>query len=137
MAYEGTPLYNSSVPNLLAIPGKTAYWVAPENAKNATGTEQITWDEAMVANVCPEGWHVPTKDELVAMTGLPADEAFYSENYDAIKAAFPAANDYWSSTEYELDAASKAWYLSVTNNSARVAWTFRLVEARMRCVRAK
>ena len=52
MAYEGTPLYNASLPKLVAIPGKAAYYVAPVNAKNAGGQEDMTWDEAM-AGMCP------------------------------------------------------------------------------------
>ena len=123
------PLYNGKTPNLLAIRGKTAYWVAPEDA-NAN----IAWDNNL-DRLCPPGWHVPTKDEFVAMTGLPADENWYDDNYDAIAAAFPADNLYWSSTEFD---PYNAWGLMVypnSSSSAKVTGSAMTNTTPVRCVR--
>ena len=106
ITYEGWDgTYEGATPNLLEIAGQTAYWVAPVNAKGAGH-----WTD--IAGVCPAGWHIPTKDELVAMTGIPADGKFSKANEAVIKAAFPTGNSYWSSTE--LDASS-AWLLQVNS----------------------
>ena len=110
---DPVPLYNGAMPNLLAIAGQTAYWVAPVDAKNASGSIDMTWDEAMAADVCPAGWHVPAKEEFKAMTGITTDENNTGANYDAIKAAFPADNLYWSSTELDM---TNAWSLLVYND---------------------
>ena len=138
MTYEGTdvPLYNGAVPNLLAIPGQTAYYVAPVNAQKADGAETMPWDEAMAANACPDGWHIPTKDDFMAMTGLPADDKDYDTNYAAIKAAFPDGV-YWSSTVYEsIDLI--AWSLNVHDNSkSRICSSIKASSYRVRCVRKK
>ena len=129
-------LYEGWFADELAIAGLTAYYVAPKNAKNASGAENMTWAEAMVAGVCPKGWHVPTKDEFVAMTGIPADKKYHSENFDAIKAVFPAGYSYWLSTEYDSDA----WGFTLNNNSAQsYVGTYGKTTniRRMRCVRKK
>ena len=137
LTYEGGAMYNGQPANELAITGQTAYWVAPEDGKNASGSIDMTWDEAMAADVCPKGWHVPTKDELVAMTGLLADDNFHGENNDAIVAAFPATHAYWSSTEYEHDV-SRVWCLLVSaDGTAGVRYRDKTVFYRVRCIRAK
>ena len=129
--YEGQPA------NLLAIPGQTAYWVAPVDAKNVGGQDSMTWAEAMAVGVCPDGWKVPTKDDFVAMTGLPADGNHgNTKYYDAIKAAFSSTTFYWSSTEYD---ATYAWglyllskdILSVDRSGVKRSYS------RVRCVKAK
>ncbi|MCM0238773.1 hypothetical protein J8L13_15390 [Bacteroides fragilis] len=128
-------LYEGWFADELAIAGLTAYYVAPKNAKNASGAENMTWAEAMAAGVCPKGWHVPTKDEYVAMTGIPADKKYHSENFDAIKAVFPAGYSYWLSTEYDSDA----WGFTLNNNSAQsyVGTYGKGGIRRVRCVRKK
>lgn len=130
-SYEGYdgPLYNGMRPNLLAIPGQDAYYVAPEEANVS-----IQWGSIDFSAICPEGWHVPTVDELVAMTGLPADNAYHSENYDAIKAAFPVGGNWWSSTE----ADSKAWCLYVgTGGTSIIGVDSKTTPHRVRCVSKK
>ncbi|MCM0238777.1 hypothetical protein J8L13_15410 [Bacteroides fragilis] len=130
MAYEGRPLYNSSVPNLLAIPGKTAYWVAPDNI-----SEGMSWTDIDFTTLCPAGWHVPTKDEFVAMTGRPADDSFANTNYAAIAAAFPVDGNYWSATE----SGSGAWVLGVSS-SDDTSGIFEISKGssyKVRCVRKK
>ena len=134
MAYEGMPLYNSLVPNLLAIPGQTAYYVAPEDAKNASGQLPMPWADTTADGVCPLGWHVPTKDEFVAMTGLTAGQADADTNNAAIVSVFPAGVHYWSSTEY----GANAWYLYVTpSGTSSINHILKKNAYRMRCVRAK
>ena len=132
LTYEGWDgLYEGTTPNLLEITGQTAYYVAPVNAN--TGIE---WNIYINA-ICPKGWHVPTKDELVAMTGLPADGITHVDNYEAIKAVFPVnINNYWSSTEDESDA-SYAWILKVTNSNVGIIWFDKRSSIPVRCVRKK
>ena len=130
MAYEGTPLYNSSVPNLLAIPGLTAYYVAPEDAN--AGTQ---WGNIDFSTVCPLGWHVPTKEEFANMTGLPADDAYHGTNNAAIIVVFPTEGIFWSSTGYD---ASNAWRLRIgVDGKAGVGWSSKGSSYRVRCVRKK
>ena len=132
LTYEGWDgKYEGQTPNLLAIAGQTAYYVAPVNAKNA----DVTWDEAMVPGVCPKGWHVPTKDEFVAMTGLPANGRYSDENLDAIIAAFPV-DCYWSSTVDELSDTS-ACLLATYDNNACVTVDTKSISYSVRCVRKK
>ena len=110
MGYEGSMLYEGKPANLLAIPGQTAYWVAPVNV------DKIAWTDIDFNTICPDGWKVPSKDEFAAMTGLPADDAFHStENQTAIAAAFPDDQYYWTHTGYESNDTF-AWYLYVRNN---------------------
>ena len=135
LAYEGWDgKYEGQTPNLLEIT-QTAYYVAPVNAKNADGYQDITWNEAMAAGVCPKGWHVPTKDEFVAMTGTPADNKYYSGNHDAIVAVFPA-DVYWASTEFEDNDAS-AYILVVRDDARSINVDTKDVSYSMRCVRKK
>ena len=121
------PLYKNKLPNLLQISGQTAYWVAPENAH-----ENMAWSDRL-NELCPSGWHVPTKDDFVAMTGLPADEHAYNKNYDVIKTVFPD-DGYWSSTVKDDTYAWDFYQFSDTKTSSiRLDWktTIRSV----RCVR--
>lgn len=126
---EPEVLYEDQKPNLLAISGQTAYWVAPVDA-NAS----IQWGSIDFSTICPAGWHVPAKEELVAMTGIPADAREHSENKDAIKAVFPADYSYWSSTE----SGSDAWCLSVnTDGTSIISTNYKTSSYHVRCVRAK
>lgn len=126
---EPVPLYNGAIPNSLAISGKTAYWVAPVDA-NAN----IQWGSIDFNTICPAGWHVPTKDEFVAMTGIPADNINRGDNFGAVSAAFPDGR-YWSFTE----SGSNVWVLTVIGYSSNLS----IDEAgktgsyHVRCVRAK
>lgn len=131
---EPVPLYEGQPAKLLAIPGRTAYWVAPVDA-NAS----ITWINIDFDAICPAGWHVPTKDDFEAMTGFTADSGYFSENYDALEALFSADNSYWSSTEHWRDA-SCVWRLTIRNKdhgTAGIDWTSKEADNRVRCVRAK
>ena len=132
LAYEGTPLYNSLVPNLLAIPGKAAYYVAPEDAKNASGSVTMTWDEAMAANVCPEGWHVPTKDDFIAM-GADDDYRDVAANAAAFLKAFPATR-YWSSS---MVSTTKAWGIDPEVSYYTFLDDPKTMTYKVRCVRKK
>ena len=127
------PLYNGKYPNLLAIPGQTAYWVAPENASGG-----IPWTSIDFKTICPAGWHVPTKDDFTAMTGHPADANQYGDNYAAIAAAFPGQGYYWSSTTHPGNA-SGAWYLYVGRQTRRsgILWYYKTDTYVVRCVRVK
>ena len=130
LAYEGFDgLYEGQPANLLAIAGLTAYYVAPVDA----GTD-IEWGNIDFNAICPKGWHVPTKDEFVAMTGI-LDDKPNSGNYDAIKTAF-ASNYYWSSTAMEFD--SGAYYLNVgTGGTSYLATYYKTSSFQVRCVRKK
>ena len=132
LAYEGTPLYNSSVPNLLAIPGKAAYYVAPEDATNASGSTTMTWDEAMAASVCPEGWHVPTKDDFIAM-GADDDYRDVAANAAAFLKAFPATR-YWSSS---MVSTAKAWGIDPEVSYYTFLDDPKTMTYKVRCVRKK
>ena len=128
--YEGQPA------NLLAIAGLTAYYVAPENAKTAAGATTMTWDEAMATDVCPKGWHVPTKDEFVAMTGITVTGSWETTNYAAISVAFSAGDNciYWSSTKDD----SYAWYLKVDDDATSIIeLEDKSASYSVRCVRKK
>ena len=128
--YEGgAPLYNGQTPNLLAITGLTAYWVAPVNATNNAGEENMTWAEAL--NACPEGWHVPTKAEFEAMTG--ATES-YTPAVEQVKAVFPAGKSYWTSTDAEDPAA--AWIFTISPDNMLLNYTGKTENyTSVRCVR--
>ena len=126
---EPVPLYEGQPAKLLAIPGRTAYWVAPVDADTSAQWGSID------SNTCPAGWHVPTKDEFVAMTGIPADASDHSENKDAIKAVFPGYNTYWSSAE---DDNINAWYLGVnTDGTSYISKRSKEGVSQLRCVRRK
>ena len=130
---ELVPLYEGQKPNLLAIPGQTAYWVAPVNADNG-----IKWENIDFNTICPAGWYVPTKDEFVAMTGIPADENYHDTNYAAIVVAFPDDYAYWSSTDGSN--ASSVWSLDVVQSGGTTAGIIQINKASyfpVRCVRAK
>lgn len=118
-----------SPPTCLPSAGLTAYYVAPVDA----GTD-IEWGNIDFNAICPKGWHVPTKDEFVAMTGI-LDDKPNGGNYDAIKAAF-ASNYYWSSTAMEFD--SGAYYLNVgTGGTSYLATYYKTSSFQVRCVRKK
>ena len=125
---EPVPLYNGAIPNSLAISGQTAYWVAPVDA-NA----DITWINIDFDAICPAGWHVPTKDEFVAMTGIQ-DSDPHSENNDAIKAAF-SVGTYWSFTE--LEGGAGAYYLNVSDDASDISGYTKGASYHVRCVRKK
>ncbi|MBD9093695.1 MAG: hypothetical protein EGQ20_14360, partial [Bacteroides oleiciplenus] len=131
MTYEGWDgTYEGATPNLLAIDGQVAYYVAPVDATEAS------WNDIDFNTVCPAGWHVPTKDEFVAMTGLPVDSDFHGTNYAAIVAAFPVG-EYWSSTKYE-NSESIEWGLYLRNDgTARFVYYDAAAPNRVRCVRKK
>lgn len=101
------PRYNGQEPLLLAIPGQTAYWVAPVNV----GT--YNWTGVNSTAKCPDGWHIPTKDDFVAMTGITTNKED-STNYAAISAVFPGDVNYWSATAG--DSSAYGWYLSVASS---------------------
>ena len=124
------PLYNGQSVNELAISGQTAFWVAPEDASTST-----QWGNINFSTICPAGWHVPTKDEFVAMTGITAGSSSASTNNDAIKAAFPAGDSYWSSTD---GGTSNAWILYVDTDGASYIDNLNKTSSyRVRCVRAQ
>ena len=126
---EPAPLYNGAIPNLLAISGHPAYWVAPEDAGR-----DIQWGNIDFDAICPAGWHVPTKDEFVAMTGIPADDGLHPENHGVIKTAFPAGGGYWLATE----SGSKAWIAFVRDDNTSIITTYSKTSINgVRCVRAK
>ena len=122
------PLYNGKKPNLLAIPGKTAYWVAPEDAAKSTWNDHLD-------NSCPEGWHVPTKDEFVAMTGIPDDKRYHTDYYDAITKAFPTNNYYWSTT----DSGSNAYFFYIDGSESKsiIFANAKTYNCKVRCVRVE
>ena len=136
---EPVPLYNGAIPNLLAISGQTAYWVAPVDAKNASGSVDMTWAEAMATGVCPAGWHVPTMNDFATMTGITEMNRPVRTNYDAIKVAFPIGSssiNYWSSTESGNN--SYVWELSVFTDGQLGFYDLPKTNSyRVRCVRAK
>ena len=136
---EPAPLYNGAMPNLLAIAGKTAYWVAPVDAKNASGSVDMTWAEAMATDVCPAGWHVPTMNDFAAMTGITEMNRPVKTNYDAIKVVFPIGSsdiNYWSSTESGNN--SYVWELGVFTDGQLGFYDLPKTNPyRVRCVRAK
>ena len=131
LAYEGRPLYNGYKPNLLAIPGKAAYYVAPKDAKNASGSVTMTWDEAMAASVCPEGWHVPTKDDFIAMGA--DDDYMTGSNNTALVNVFPSTR-YWLSSTI---STSKAWCIHIMDDSFIFLDVDKTSQYEVRCVRKK
>ena len=125
------PLYNGKTPNLLAIPGKKAYWVAPVDASEST-----EWSKINFSTICPAGWHVPTKDDFLAMTdGSP-------EGYNAITKVFPiytypVIHSYWSSTAAGNDPRF-AWLLwQPSEGKSTIVTLVKSNLCRVRCVKAK
>lgn len=100
------PLYNGLKPNLVAMHGCTAYYVAPVDAATNIKFEDVNFD-----TICPEGWKALNKYEYREMIG---DSEFTDwdevegERYAAISAAFPAGRGYWCS-----DSSSYPWYIYV------------------------
>lgn len=128
------PLYKGQKPNLLAIQGQTAYWVAPANVDGGyQGT--YGWADLDSATMCPPGWHIPTKDDLVAMTGLTAGAADADTNYSAIAAVFPAVEFYWSVTANDDDGS--AWGIAVKSTTASIKTDEKILSAAVRCVKLK
>lgn len=103
--------YKGMAPHLLAIPGCTAYWVAPENAA------YVDWASVDLNTICPAGWHVPTKDEFLAMTGLPSGESESENNFAAISAVFPDAA-YRSTTVYDMTISTALIVNSVAGKAS-------------------
>lgn len=134
MAYEGYdgPLYNGVKPNLLAISGQAAYYVAPVNVRNTSGQEDIQWGD--VASIsCPEGWRIPEISELKAMTGISGENTDYPDNYDAIKAAFPVGS-YWSATE---ESSNYGYGMTISDAGTGFFANYKTDTRKVRCVRAK
>ena len=122
------PLYNGEPAHLLKVPGGTPYWVAPEDAGSSVNGSDINF-----STICPKGWHVPTKDEFAAMTGIITIGSWVDTNYDAIKAVFPASNFYWSSTQSGPNAL---WGLFViTDGTSRINTSPKTDTNQVRCVR--
>ena len=76
--------------------------------------DTFTWEEAL--NACPEGWRLPTKDEMSIIVGnyswdyLSGQCGIYSLNKDNDAVFFPAAQGgvggyYWTSTQKSTTAA--------------------------------
>lgn len=106
---EHAPMYNGQLANLLAIPGATPYWVAPVSAR-----ESITWTDMMaeINTICPDGWHVPTKDEFSAMTGISAGSSMdvMDPHAHLIWLVFDnTTKEFWSSDESDLSEAWRLW----------------------------
>ena len=133
MAYEGTPLYNSQPAGLLAIPGKTAYWVTPVNVKKADGADSMTWDEATADGVCPDGWHVPSKEDFEAM-GTDGD---YNDDNPTIGVAFMKVfsdSRYWTSSRKD---DTKVWCVHLMDKSFVFLDVSKSDTYPVRCVRKK
>lgn len=128
------PFYKGQKPNLLAIQGQTAYWVAPANVEGGN-QGAYEWADLDSATMCPPGWHIPTKDELVAMTGLTAGAAAADTNHSAIAAVFPAGGTYWSVT---ADGSDNAWSINVKNDgTAEISSNMTGLGLSVRCVKLK
>lgn len=122
------PTYNGQPAHLLALPGQTAYWVAPVNANEA-----IAWTDIDFDTICPEGWKVPGQDDLTAMTGCVVAAPATTDNLEAITAAFPVGS-YWSSEEV---SDPLALHLNVTPYSTGLTSYRKADNNKVRCVKLK
>lgn len=128
---EGTvdpTLYEGQASVLLALPGKTAYYVAPKNALSG-----VAWTSVDFATCCPAGWHVPTMAEMEAMTGTTYNAPDYSNDYATISAAFPQGA-YWSPEEADV---SKGKSLSIMDGAIQLTSDNKTSSFNVRCVRKK
>ena len=130
MAYEGGVFYNGQPANLLALAGQTAYYVTPVDVLGKT-----LWASISFTTVCPDGWHVPTKEDLMKMTGgLPG--ITYTEHFDAINSVFPEGLIYWT-PDTDMENTANAWALYIAANQWQITSYFKENTFCVRCVREK
>lgn len=126
-----TVQYNGRAPLLLAINGRTAYYVAPVDA--ASG---ITWNEMMnTPRICPPGWYVPSAEDFTAMSGIPADGNWVEAHHAALADVFEVGERYWSSSS-RYDTLARAICIDNDNVSA-VIDCLKTSKIHVRCVRKK
>lgn len=129
------PLYDGQPANLLAIPGLAAYWVAPKNAQ-----ENVTWTN-ITLDVCPDGWHIPSADDMVAMAGVTKGGEPVEENYEVITKAFDcfdqSVTGFWTTTEKE---GGEVYIFYAEYSVNKLVWIHEDLKERryhVRCVRRK
>lgn len=92
----------------------------------ATGTAHSTYNPNGQYKACPDGWRLPSHEELILMWVVK----------EAIPAAYsPTANDYWSLTEYDTD---NSWITRFGNGYTYAnteAGTTKATNLKVRCVR--
>lgn len=92
----------------------------------ATGTGHSTYNPNGQYKACPDGWRLPSHEELILMWVVK----------EAIPAAYsPTANDYWSLTEYDTD---NSWITRFGNGYTYAnteAGTTKATNLKVRCVR--
>ena len=121
--------------------GNPWFFIAAADAKNpdpnaaepflmdwykATGTAHSTYNPDGKYKACPDGWRVPTHEELMLMWVVK--EAIPRE-------CSPTANDYWSSTEYD---ATNSWITRFTNGytfANTEVGTTKVTNLKVRCIR--
>lgn len=124
-------MYKGSPALLIAIPGLSAYYVAPKNA-----APPMTWEEMKATpGICPEGWKVPSPEDFTAMTGIPADGNWTETNHEAIALVFGVDKRYWTSaSRYD----TLAWGMCIENDGTTAITNYlKTAKNHVRCVRKK
>lgn len=125
------PSYRGQEPAELNISGATAScFVAPADAGSGM---QFTDN---LASLCPAGWTLPTKNEIMAVVNVT--EVEYPYDVDAsVGQAFPSGT-YWTRDAYDAD---RAWAVKVGNRegvpTVSVEKMNKVTGASVRCVRMK
>ena len=137
---EFTPYYNGKKPNLLAIPGKTPYWVAPEDAAIGITRPELYRN---INSICPPGWYVPSLFDLEDM-GLQHTASPQWDSGGYVHSVF-SAEFYWTTTDwfypqgtsvlqYTLDVRQESFYHLTTEAVENVEVVPKL---NVRCVMKK
>lgn len=84
----------------------TAYYIAPVHAQT-----NVQWADINFDTVCPEGWHVPTVDDFLAMTESSGTNDVNQTHKVAVGEAFGGTHKTeWTATEKD---ANNAWFFTI------------------------
>ena len=102
------PAYNGQESKKLDMGGSTIpCYVAPVNSDDDVQFKYANFATDGTGQ-CPEGWNIPTKDEIMKITGVTAEE--WPVDVDAsILKAYPAGT-YWTRDRFDAD---RAWAFKV------------------------
>ena len=119
--------------NILAIDGKTPYLIALGNQQsNITESELMQlWMDPGFDNICPNGWKVPSEEEIKYITYCDWDEQ--SSLYNALIAVFGSEGYYATSS---LVDSGCFVYLNLTNGTMEtIAGDGRTTGLNIRCIK--
>lgn len=128
-----TPEFSGLASTLIALGGdKTPVYVAPVNTYNDVQFKYANFAPDG-AGMCPAGWNVPTKDEVMAIFGMTGTEWPEDVSTDILK-GWPAGT-YWTQTRYN---DTRGWSFTVmADGKVTVEKKNEDTSAAARCVKMK